>query len=96
MIRWIWSRMMKWGWDFSHSLNSIERNSIGIDAFSDSIDLDDPIRFKVQAVSGGTLVETSWYDSKKDNNVRHLHIITADQDLTESIGKIVSMELLRK
>ena len=61
-----------------------------------SIDLDDPIRFKVQAVQGGTIVETSWRDHKTDNIDRKMHIITPDQDLSESIGKIVSMELLRR
>ena len=96
MIRWVWNRMMKWGWDFSHNLNTAGRDSICIDDYDDSIELDNPLKFRVQAVSGGTLVETSWYDDKKNNNIRHLHIITPEQDLTESIGKIVSMELLRK
>ena len=60
------------------------------------IDLPDPIRFKVQQVSGGTLVETTWYDHKKDENRVKLHIITQEENLSESIGKIVTMELLQK
>ena len=60
------------------------------------IDLPDPIVFKVQAVSGGTVVESKWYDHKKDEQRIKLHIITQDENLSESIGKIVTMELLQK
>jgi hypothetical protein len=61
-----------------------------------SIDLSDPITFKVQAVSGGTVVESRWYDYKKDEQRVKLHIITQEENLSESIGKIVTMELLQK
>ena len=61
-----------------------------------SIDLPDPITFKVQAVSGGTLVESRWYDHKNDETRIKLHIITQEENLSESIGKIVTMELLQK
>ena len=60
------------------------------------IDLPDPINFKVQAVSGGTIVESRWYDHKKDESHVKLHIITQEENLAESIGKIVTMELLQK
>ena len=109
MIRWIWNRMMKWGWDFSHQLeessiklariNSRGRNRIEEAMICDSesgIDLPDPINFRVQAVSGGTLVETRWYDHKKDENRVKLHIVTQEENLAESIGKIVTMELLQR
>jgi hypothetical protein len=73
--------------------------SLGDELCDDSpsgIDLPDPINFKVQAVSGGTIVESRWYDHKKDENRIKLHIITQDENLSESIGKIVTMELLQK
>ena len=60
------------------------------------IDLPDPINFKVQAVSGGTIVESRWYDHKKDESRVKLHIITQEENLSDSIGKIVTMELLQK
>ena len=106
MIRWVWSRMMKWGWDFSRSVSddgikSLSRirgrDSISLcDDFDNGINLPDPIMFKVQAVTGGTLVETRWYDHKKDENRVKLHIVTQEENLAESIGKIVTMELLQK
>ena len=100
--------MMKWGWDFSRDLrddNVVDRSSSirgltkGISINSDldeGIDLTDPISFKVEAVQGGTLVETRWYDHKRDENIRKLHIVTSDENLAEAIGKIVTMELIRK
>jgi hypothetical protein len=99
--------MMKWGWDFNRELRENEtrpsRLSKGLrrslnecDDESSGIDLPDPIRFSVQAVNGGTIIETRWYDPKKDESRVKLHIVTSDQDLSESIGKIVTMELLQK
>lgn len=61
-----------------------------------SIDLPDPIRFRVQQVSGGTVIETKYYDHKKDEERIKLHIVTPEENLSESIGKIVTMELLQK
>ena len=85
------------------SPSRIGRGSISIsldnelcDISPSSIDLPDPINFKVQQVSGGTVVETKWYDYKKDEQRVKLHIITPEENLAESIGKIVTMELLQK
>jgi hypothetical protein len=83
--------------------SSIGRGNISIslsdglcDDSLNGIDLPDPITFKVQAVSGGTIVESRWYDHKKDENRTKLHIINQEENLSESIGKIVTMELLQK
>lgn len=112
MIRYLWDRMLKWGWDYNRDLRDDEFNvphkparlrsrggsvSISIsDDSNDNIDLTDPISFKVEAVQGGTLVETRWYDHKRDESVRKLHIVTGEENLAEAIGKIVTMELIRK
>jgi len=107
MIRWLWSNLMKWGWDFNRGVGDrpdveakMSRRGRGALAICDDeinrIDLPDPIRFSVQAVNGGTIIETRWYDQKKDESRVKLHIVTSDQDLSESIGKIVTMELLQK
>ena len=110
MIRWLWSRMMKWGWDFSRQLPDDDihvpltirgrkgrRNRDDMILISDEeIDLTDPIRFSVQTVQGGTLIETRWHDPKQDEYVRKLHIVHQDENLSEAIGKIVTMELLKR
>ena len=108
MIRWLWSRVMKWGWDFNRDLREDDglvslariRGTRGRDELvlvsDDEIDLTKPIRFSVQAVEGGTLIETRWHDDKRDEYVRNLHIVTQEENLAEAIGKIVTMELLKK
>ena len=112
MIRWLWSNLLKWGLDFNRNIRELEdradklasqrgRGAIpsSLSTYVDEgtgIDLPDPIRFTVQAVNGGTIIETRWYDQRKDESRVKLHIVTSNQDLSESIGKIVTMELLQK
>jgi len=54
-----------------------------------------PLRLNVYRASGGTIVETSQYDQIKDRNFNQLHIVTHDQDLGQSLAKIITMESLR-
>jgi hypothetical protein len=105
MIRWLWSRMMKWGWDYGRDIDDglvpLARRKgrydvVSIDDRDSTIELPDPITFRVQAITGGTLVETRWYDPKNDEPVRKLHIVNDNENLAEAIGKIVTMELIRK
>jgi hypothetical protein len=55
----------------------------------------DPIRFNIFRASGGTVVQTYIYDRQRDRSNSQLHIIGHDQDIGESLGKIVTMESLR-
>ena len=97
---------MKWGWDFNRDLREDDihvpisrRGRRGGDVVlcsDNEIDLTDPVRFSVQAVSGGTLIETHFHDPKTDNYTRKLHIVTSNEDLADAIGKIVTMELLKR
>jgi hypothetical protein len=100
MIRKMWSKLVSWGWEYEYETIDESRGSRGIPVLVDDdvsgIDLPDPIRFKVQTVSGGTVVETRWYDNKKGENRVKLHIITQDENVSDSIGKIVTMELLQR
>ena len=104
MRHWLRQRLLHFLIDAEPSrLSNIGHGNISIslgdelcDDSPSNIDLPDPIVFKVQAVSGGTIVESRWYDHKKDENRTRLHIITQEENLSESIGKIVTMELLQK
>jgi len=105
MKNWLRQRLINLLVDTEPSRPSrISRGNISVSLMDDEIcddspseiDLPDPINFKVQAVSGGTIVESRWYDHKKDENRVKLHIITQEENLSESIGKIVTMELLQK
>ena len=95
---------MKWGWDYGRDIDEPIRGRgrksrydvVSIDDIDSSIELPDPITFRVQAITGGTLVETRWYDPKNDEPNRKLHIVNDNENLSEAIGKIVTMELIRK
>jgi hypothetical protein len=52
-------------------------------------------RLSVYGASGGTIIETTKYDRKSDENRHSLHIVTEDKDLGEELAKIITMEQLR-
>lgn len=62
---------------------------------SDDIDSNGPLRITIHKAAGGVVVETRIYDRVKDRSLQNLHIVTHDQNLGESIGKIIMMENLR-
>jgi len=53
------------------------------------------MRFQLYRAAGGYVVETRYYDHKQDRHHHKLHIINDDQDVGQSIGKIITMESLR-
>lgn len=59
-----------------------------------SIDIDG-ISFNVMQANGGVIVQTRQYNSKTDRNMYSTHIITDQENLSERIGQIVSIELLK-
>lgn len=52
-------------------------------------------RLNVYGASGGTIIETTKYDRKSDDNRHSLHVVTEDKDLGEELSKIITMEQLR-
>jgi hypothetical protein len=54
------------------------------------------MRLQIYKASGGYVVETRSYDRRKDQNFHNMHVIRDDQDLGESLGKIVMMEALQR
>ena len=69
--------------------NSISVDEEGPDLHSQSF------RLNIFSASGGTIVETTKYDRKSDENRHSLHVVTADKDLGEELSKIITMEQLR-
>ena len=55
----------------------------------------DGMNIRVWAATGGHIVEFRKYDEYKDRNTNKMYIIGADQNFSESLSKIVSMEMLR-
>jgi hypothetical protein len=68
---------------------TIEQDSTGPDLNAQSF------RLSVYGASGGTIIETTKYDRKSDENRHSLHIVTEDKDLGEELAKIITMEQLR-
>lgn len=58
--------------------------------------LSDGMTFNIHRASGGLVVEHSHYDEKLDKHNQSLYIITDEQDLGESLSKIVTIEMLRR
>jgi len=73
--------------DYNSQVNSIDED--GPDLNSQSF------RLNIFSASGGTIVETTKYDRKNDENRHSLHVVTADKDLGEELSKIITMEQLR-
>jgi hypothetical protein len=97
MIKWIWSRMVKWGWDFNHTFEEDDTMLTSADCrFDDGIELSDPVTFRIQTVLGGTLIETSYYHRKSEDRCSKIYVVTPDENLADAVGKIVTMELLQK
>jgi hypothetical protein len=96
-MRWLKQRVLNWlnrDDDVEYVTSKRSRNSIV--AARDSTELDgEPIRFNIFRANGGTVVQTHVYDRQKDRSFQQLHIVGHDQDLGESLGKIVTMESLR-
>ena len=69
--------------------NAISIDEEGPDLHSQSF------RLNIFSASGGTIVETTTYDRKNDENRHSLHVVTADKDLGEELSKIITMEQLR-
>ena len=67
---------------YAEDCNGVDLNSQGF-------------RLQVYGASGGTIVETTKYDQKKDENRHSLHVVTEEKDLGEELAKIITMEQLR-
>ena len=97
-MRWLKQRLRNWlnsddGPDEVYATSKRSRNTL---VARDSTELDgEPIRFNIFRANGGTVVQTHVYDRQKDRSFQQLHIVGHDQDLGESINKIITMESLR-
>ena len=83
--------LRNWLNNFDQDVQFVEHKLVSKD---ETIEID-PMIFKIYRANGGTVVETRRYDRQKDRNYNQLHIVAHDQDLGESIGKIITMESLR-
>ena len=55
----------------------------------------DGMNVNVWAATGGHIVEFRKYDEYKDRNSSKMYIISSDQNFSESLTRIISMEMMR-
>ena len=84
-------KLRKWLMDDSDEYGD---NFISVDSEGPNIQ-SQGFRLNVYSASGGTIVETTKYDGKKDEHRHSLHVVTDDKELGEELAKIITMESLR-
>ena len=91
MIRKSLQRLVRWANSYDQvfqtkSVDSISSNQISKEGMN----------FTIHPAAGGYILEYRVnYDHKNERSNNKLHIINEDQDLGESIGKIITLEILR-
>ena len=98
MLRWLWSRLMKWGWDFNRNLRKDDDGRLPI-ALVDStteICMDKALRFNLLPARGGSVLEIRTHDSKNHEWDTVTHVIPEGADVAKAVGSIVAMELLKR
>ena len=97
-MRWLRKKLYHWINSAHHDeVDAIcSSQPIGRSIVTSTLDSDRNIRFNVYKASGGTIIETSFYDRHKDRHNNSLHVITDDKDIGKELGKIITMETLKQ
>ena len=104
--KWFFNKFKK-AWDAdAHMLGSeaVKKSSSNLNSSAfpvkevERVSIDDgcAILFKVIPASGGRIVETRFYDKKKDKWTTSLYIIQSGDDFGKNIEKILAMETLKQ
>ena len=103
MIRWIWSRFMKWGWDFNRDLreedipmpSSRGSNKLARLRASDDIESEQGLNITVRNAMGGKIITFRQYDHKTDRHSYRLYVIPDDMDFNTELCKMITLESMR-
>ena len=52
--------------------------------------------FTVYQANGGHVLEYQYYDPKTDHHTNSLHLVPAEQDLGQTIGHAITLEMLKR
>ena len=104
MIRWLWSNLLKWGWDFNRNLRDQDYESIAVSKRSrnlspiavDDIESDDGINITVRNAVGGRIVSFRHYDRKNDRVSHQIYVVPDDLDFERELGKMITLESMRR
>jgi hypothetical protein len=95
-MNWLKKKLHRWINSAYDEAVMCEPHSIGRSIAVSTLDSDRNIRFNVYKATGGTIIETSFYDRHKDRHNNSLHVITDDKDIGKELGKIITMETLKQ
>ena len=96
-MKWLKRKLRKWVDDAREEPDVYQKkvSKGNLVAHDDVENFGDPMRFTLTKANGGFIVSTRRYDNRTDRSSGDNYIITDEQDLSEEIGKIVTMEALR-
>ena len=104
MIRWIWSYIMKWGWDFNRDLREgdisvgLARGSNKVSRMlraSEDVDSEQGLNITVRNAMGGKIVTFRTYDHKTDRHSHRLYVVPDELDFERELGKMITLESMR-
>ena len=97
-MKWFKKILYRWtveGNQLDNSLSS-EKYSNSILSVTEERSLNSTgIRLEFYKANGGYVIETRKYDRRKDENNVQLYLITEQQNLSDELSKIITMESLR-
>jgi hypothetical protein len=83
-------------WLFDHDSNADEYNQNFVRVDEENRLESNGMRFQLYRATGGYVIEVRSYDEHKDRTNTSMYVITDDRDLGEELGKIVTMECLKR
>ena len=91
-MRWIKRKLRNWLNEPDYETGA---NKVVSARESDHIEADPIINFRIYSAQNGKILEFTKYDRVKDRSDRSVYIIGKDEDISEKVGKCLSLELLR-
>ena len=89
-------RLRDWLFDHDSSADDHEKNIVyAVDEEHQGLE-SNGMRFQLYRATGGYVIEVRSYDEHKDRTITGMYVITDDNDLGEELGKIVTMECLKR
>ena len=87
-------RFRDWLFENDSLENDHEQTFVGVD--EENRLESNGMRFQLYRATGGYVIEVRSYDEHKDRTMTGMYVITDDKDLGEELGKIVTMECLKR
>ena len=100
MIRKLLYKFMRWISDYEYASEErttivSSRNRVRARDIDEENIRSNGMVFHLYAAEGGTVIETTFYDKKRDDNEHRLYIISDGESFNDTLGQIVSMERMR-